>query len=57
MLFEVSIGDPLFAAGAEKTDRIGGVGDGDEGGLKSSYLTTRHANNKFLFFGYIKHQQ
>lgn len=52
MLFKVSIGDPLFATGSERTDkiggvgvgvgddRIGGVGDGDEGGLKLSYLKT-----------------
>lgn len=50
MLFKVSIGDPLFATGSERADkiggvgvgddRIGGVGDGDEGGLKLSYLKT-----------------
>lgn len=52
VLFKVSIRDPLFATGSERTDkiggvgvgvgddRIGGVGDGDEGGLKLSYLKT-----------------
>lgn len=34
--------DPLSAAGVERSDVVGGLGDGDEGGLKSSYLQACH---------------